>query len=182
LTGRQFAAHLRRQCGPRSARSRYITRHTSKDRAAGKRRRGIVRNMLCNAQGIGRAPACRHQRSRRRKPQIGLSRSAGREQGFNVTLERYFDPVRGRGARCFPARDTRVMLNLIRTASTSATRRKAEASEGTSQRRCRDKKNLGDGSNSNRDNGTGISPEDEGKMFDPSTTKPPAREPDWASR
>ena len=55
----------------------------------------------------------------------------GREsekQGFNVTLEKSFDPAAGE-VDLFPQEITRVLLNLISNGFYAATKRKAETNE-----------------------------------------------------
>src|SRR4029078_946725 len=97
------------------------------------------------------------------------------KQGFNITLERSFDPAAGE-VDCFPQEITRVLLNLISNGFYSATKRKGETSAdhyeptllGATE-------NLGDRVEIRiRDNGTGIAPEVKEKMFNPFFTTKPA--------
>ncbi len=48
------------------------------------------------------------------------------KQGFNITLERAFDPAAGE-VDLYPQEITRVLLNLISNGFYAATKRKAEA-------------------------------------------------------
>src|SRR5947208_7654637 len=50
-------------------------------------------------------------------------------QGFNITLERAFDPAAGQ-VDLFPQEITRVLLNLISNGFYAATKRKTEANGG----------------------------------------------------
>ena len=52
-----------------------------------------------------------------------------KQQGFNITLERSFDPAAGE-VDLFPQEITRVLLNLISNGFYAATKRKAEANGG----------------------------------------------------
>jgi signal transduction histidine kinase len=99
------------------------------------------------------------------------------KQGFNITLERSFDPAAGQ-VDCFPQEITRVLLNLISNGFYAATKRKAEANnrsyEPTLTAATR---NLGDRVEITiRDNGTGIPPDVKEKMFNPFFTTKPAGE------
>src|SRR5438309_11506395 len=51
------------------------------------------------------------------------------KQGFNITLERSFDPGAGE-VDLFPQEITRVLLNLISNGFYAATKRKADANDG----------------------------------------------------
>jgi signal transduction histidine kinase len=96
------------------------------------------------------------------------------KQGFNITLERSFDPAAGE-VDVFPQDITRVLLNLISNGFYAATKRKAEANGGDFEPvLSATTKNLGDRVEITiRDNGTGIPPEVKAKMFNPFfTTKP----------
>ena len=96
------------------------------------------------------------------------------KQGFNITLERSFDPGAGE-VDVFPQDITRVLLNLISNGFYAASKRKAETGDGYEPTLSAATKNLGDRIEIRiRDNGTGIPPEVKDKMFDPFfTTKPP---------
>ena len=99
------------------------------------------------------------------------------KQGFNITLERSFDPAAGE-VDLFPQEITRVLLNLISNGFYAATKRKAEANGGNYEPTlAAATKNLGDSVEIRiRDNGTGIPPEVKEKMFNPFFTTKPAGE------
>ena len=99
------------------------------------------------------------------------------KQGFNITLERSFDPAAGE-VDVFPQEITRVLLNLISNGFYAATKRKAEAADGGYEPiLTAATKNLGDRVEIRiRDNGTGIPPEVKEKMFNPFFTTKPAGE------
>jgi signal transduction histidine kinase len=100
------------------------------------------------------------------------------KQGFNINLERSFDPAAGE-VDLFPQEVTRVLLNLISNGFYAATRRKAEADGGYNYEPTLSAatKSLGDGVEIRiRDNGTGIPPEVKEKMFNPFFTTKPAGE------
>ena len=98
-------------------------------------------------------------------------------QGFNITLERSFDPAAGE-VDLFPQEITRVLLNLISNGFYAATKRGAEENgdhyEPTLTAATSD---LGHSVEIRiRDNGTGIPPEVKEKMFNPFFTTKPAGE------
>jgi signal transduction histidine kinase len=98
-------------------------------------------------------------------------------QGFNITLERSFDPAAGE-VDLFPQEITRVLLNLISNGFYAATKRKAQADDdGYEPTLAATTKNLGDRVEIRiRDNGTGIPPEVKKKIFNPFFTTKPAGE------
>jgi len=96
------------------------------------------------------------------------------KQGFDITLERSFDPTAGK-IDLFPQDITRALLNLISNGFYAATQRKAEANGGDYRPTlAASTKSLGDRVEIRiRDNGTGIPPDVKEKMFNPFfTTKP----------
>jgi two-component system, NtrC family, sensor kinase len=99
------------------------------------------------------------------------------KQGFNIMLERSFDPTAG-AADVFPQDITRVLLNLISNGFYAATKRRAEADgDGYEPTLAARTKNLGERVEITiRDNGTGIPPEVKEKMFNPFFTTKPAGE------
>jgi GAF domain-containing protein len=141
----------------------------------GKRADAIVKNMLLHSR----------QGSQEHRPvdinaiveeSLNLAYHGARaeKQGFNITLERSFDPAAGE-VDVFPQEITRVLLNLISNGFYAATKRKAEANGGDYEPAlAAATKNLGDSVEIRiRDNGTGIPPEVKDKMFNPFfTTKP----------
>ena len=99
------------------------------------------------------------------------------KQGFEITLERCFDPAVGE-ADLFPQEITRALLNLISNGFYAATKRKAEANGGDYEPTVTaTTKNLGNSVEIRiRDNGTGIPPEVKEKLFSPFFTTTPAGE------
>jgi two-component system, NtrC family, sensor kinase len=100
------------------------------------------------------------------------------KQGFNIALERSFDPAVGE-ADVFPQDITRALLNLISNGFYAATKRRAAINGGDHDPPIltASTKNLGDHVEIRiRDNGTGISPEVIEKMFNPFFTTKPAGE------
>jgi signal transduction histidine kinase len=99
------------------------------------------------------------------------------KQGFNITLERSFDPATGE-VDVFPQDITRVLLNLISNGFYAATKRKAQAdNNGYEPTLAVATKNLGDSVEIRiRDNGTGIPLEVKEKIFNPFFTTKPAGE------
>ncbi len=144
----------------------------------GKRANSIVKNMLLHSR----------QGSQEHRPvdinavveeSLNLAYHGARaeKQGFNITLERSFDPTTGE-ADVFPQDITRVLLNLISNGFYAATKRKAEANGGDYEPiLVAATKNLGDSVEIRiRDNGTGIPPEVKERMFNPFFTTKPAGE------
>ena len=144
----------------------------------GKRANSIVKNMLLHSR----------QGSQEHRPvdinaiveeSLNLAYHGARaeKQGFNITLERSFDPTAGE-VDVFPQEITRVLLNLISNGFYAATKRKADANGGNYEPTlAAATKNLGDSIEIRiRDNGTGIPPEVKEKMFNPFFTTKPAGE------
>jgi two-component system, NtrC family, sensor kinase len=88
------------------------------------------------------------------------------KQGFNITMERSFDPAAGE-VDLFPQEITRVLLNLISNGFYAATKRKAEPDGGNYEPTLEIRL---------RDNGIGIPPEVREKLFNPFFTTKPAGE------
>jgi two-component system, NtrC family, sensor kinase len=99
------------------------------------------------------------------------------KQGFNITLEKSFDPGAGE-VDLFPQEITRALLNLFSNGFYAATKRKAEANGGDHEPTlAAATKSLGDSVEIRiRDNGTGIPPEVKDKLFNPFFTTKPAGE------
>jgi two-component system NtrC family sensor kinase len=144
----------------------------------GKRADSIVKNMLLHSR----------QGSQEHRPvdinavveeSLNLAYHGARaeRQGFNITMERSFDPTAGE-ADVFPQEITRVLLNLISNGFYAATKRKEEANGGDYEPTlAAATKNLGDSVEIRiRDNGTGIPSEVKDKMFNPFFTTKPAGE------
>jgi PAS domain S-box-containing protein len=96
--------------------------------------------------------------------------------GFNITLERNFDPAVGM-ADVYPQEITRALLNFISNGFYAATKRRMVAGDGLNPTLIAATRNLGDKVEIRiRDNGTGITEEVKAKMFNPFFTTKPAGE------
>ena len=144
----------------------------------GKRADTIVKNMLLHSrQGSGEHRPVDINTLVEESLNLAYHGARAEKQGFNITLQRSFDPAAGE-VDLFPQDITRVLLNLISNGFYAATKRKAEANGGdyepTLNAATRD---LGDSVEiSIRDNGTGVPPEVKDKMFNPFFTTKPAGE------
>ena len=144
----------------------------------GKRADAIVKNMLLHSrQGSGEHRPVDINALVDESLNLAYHGARAEKQGFNITLERSFDPAAGE-VDLFPQEITRVLLNLISNGFYAATKRKAEADgadyEPTLAAATR---NLGDSVEIRiRDNGTGIPPEAREKLFNPFFTTKPAGE------
>ena len=143
----------------------------------GKRADGIVKNMLLHSRhGSGESRRVDINALVEESLNLAYHGARAEKPGFNITLERAFDPAAGE-AMLFPQEITRVLLNLISNGFYAATKRKAEASAGYEPTVVAATRNLGDSIEIRiRDNGTGISSEAKEKMFDPFFTTKPAGE------
>ena len=141
----------------------------------GKRADAIVKNMLLHSrQGSGEHRPIDINALVEESLNLAYHGARAEKQGFNITLERSFDPAAGE-VDVFPQEITRVLLNLISNGFYAATKRKADANGGDYEPTlAAATKNLGDSVEIRiRDNGTGIPPEVKEKMFNPFfTTKP----------
>ena len=141
----------------------------------GKRADSIVKNMLLHSrQGSGEHRPVDINAIVEESLNLAYHGARAEKQGFNITLERSFDPAAGE-VDLFPQEITRVLLNLISNGFYAATKRKADANGGNYEPTlAAATKNLGDSVEIRiRDNGTGIPPEVKEKMFNPFfTTKP----------
>jgi signal transduction histidine kinase len=142
----------------------------------GKRADSIVKNMLLHSrEGSGERRPVDINAVVEESLNLAYHGARAEKQGFNITLERSFDPSAGQ-VDLFPQEITRVLLNLISNGFYAATKRKGQSGhEGYEPILAASTKNLGDRVEIRiRDNGTGISPEVTEKMFNPFfTTKPP---------
>ena len=144
----------------------------------GKRADSIVKNMLLHSrQGSGEHRPVDINALVEESLNLAYHGARAEKQGFNITLERSFDPAAGE-VDLFPQEITRVLLNLISNGFYAATKRKAEANGGDYEPTLTAAtKNLGDSVEIRiRDNGTGIPPEVKEKMFNPFFTTKPAGE------
>jgi signal transduction histidine kinase len=144
----------------------------------GKRADSIVKNMLLHSRaGSGEHRPVDINAVVEESLNLAYHGARAEKQGFNITLERSFDPAAGE-VDLFPQEITRVLLNLISNGFYAATKRKAEANGGEYEPTLSAAtKNLGDSVEIRiRDNGTGIPPEVKEKMFNPFFTTKPAGE------
>ena len=144
----------------------------------GKRADAIVKNMLLHSrEGSGEHRPVDINALVEESLNLAYHGARAEKQGFNITLERSFDPAAGQ-ADVFPQDITRVLLNLISNGFYAATKRKAEADrDGYEPTLAASTRSLGDRVEITvRDNGTGISPEVKEKMFNPFFTTKPAGE------
>jgi signal transduction histidine kinase len=98
-------------------------------------------------------------------------------QGFNITLERSFDPAAGQ-IDAFPQEISRVLLNVISNGFYAAAKRREQTGgDGYEATLTVATRNLGDRVEIRiRDNGTGMLPEVREKLFNPFFTTKPAGE------
>ena len=144
----------------------------------GKRANSIVKNMLLHSrQGSGEHRPVGINALVDESLNLAYHGARAEKQGFNITLERSFDPAAGE-VDLFPQDITRVLLNLISNGFYAATKRQAEADGGDFEPTlAAATKDLGDRVEIRiRDNGTGIPPEVRDKMFNPFFTTKPAGE------
>ena len=144
----------------------------------GKRADSIVKNMLLHSrEGSGEHRPVDINSLVDEAVNLAYHGARAERQGFNITLERSFDPVAGK-VDCFPQEITRVLLNLISNGFYAATERKRQAHDDDFEPTLiATTKNLGDRVEIRiRDNGTGIAPEVKEKMFNPFFTTKPAGE------
>jgi two-component system, NtrC family, sensor kinase len=144
----------------------------------GKRADSIVKNMLLHSrEGSGEHRVVDINALVEESLNLAWHGARAEKQGFNIMLERSFDPSAGE-ADVFPQDITRVLLNLISNGFYAATKRKAEVGGGGSEPTlAASTRNLGDRVEIRvRDNGPGIPPEVKEKMFNPFFTTKPAGE------
>jgi signal transduction histidine kinase len=144
----------------------------------GKRADSIVKNMLLHSrEGSGEHRPVDINSVVEESLNLAYHGARAEKPGFNITLERSFDPAAGE-VDLFPQEITRVLLNLISNGFYAASKRKAEAGGGDYEPAlAAATRNLGDRVEIRiRDNGTGIPPEVQDKMFNPFFTTKPAGE------
>ena len=144
----------------------------------GKRADAIVKNMLLHSrEGSGEHRMVDVNALVEESLNLAYHGARVEKQGFNITLERTFDPAAGE-VDVFPQEITRVLLNLISNGFYAATQRKAQAnSDGYEPTLVAITKNLSDQVEmSIRDNGIGIPTDVKEKMFNPFFTTKPAGE------
>ena len=144
----------------------------------GKRADSIVKNMLLHSrEGSGEHRLVDINLLVDESLNLAYHGARAEKQGFNITLDRSFDPAAGE-ADVFPQEITRVLLNLISNGFYAVTKRKAElGSDGFEPTLVAGTKGLGNRVEIRiRDNGAGIPPEVRDKMFNPFFTTKPAGE------
>ena len=142
----------------------------------GKRADSIVKNMLLHSrQGAGERRPVDLNAIVEDSLNLAYHGARAENQEFRVTLERSFDPGAGK-VELLPQEITRVLLNLISNGFYATMKRKAEVpANGYEPLLTAETRDLGDSVEIRiRDNGGGIPPEVQDKMFNPFfTTKPP---------
>jgi signal transduction histidine kinase len=144
----------------------------------GKRADAIVKNMLLHSrQGSGEHRRVEINALVEESLNLAYHGARAENQGFEITLERTFDPAAGE-VDLVPQEITRVLLNLISNGFYAATKRIAEPNGGNYEPTLTAATmNLGTRVEIRiRDNGTGIPPEVKEKMFNPFFTTKPAGE------
>jgi GAF domain-containing protein len=144
----------------------------------GKRADSIVKNMLLHSrEGSGEHRPVDINAVLEESLNLAYHGARAEKQGFNITLERSFDPAAGE-VDLFPQEITRVFLNLISNGFYAATKRKAQSHDQSYEPvLTAGTKNLGDRVEVwIRDNGTGIPPEVRERIFNPFFTTKPAGE------
>jgi two-component system NtrC family sensor kinase len=144
----------------------------------GRRADSIVKNMLLHSrEGSGEHRPVDVNAVVEESLNLAYHGARAEKQGFNITLERSYDPAAG-DVDLFPQEITRVLLNLISNGFYAATKRKElVGNEDYEPTLAAATKNLGDRVEIRiRDNGTGIPPEVKDKMFNPFYTTKPAGE------
>ena len=144
----------------------------------GKRADAIVKNMLLHSrEGSGEHRSVDINALVEESLNLAYHGARAEKQGFNISLERSFDPTTGE-ADIFPQDITRVLLNLISNGFYAATKRGAETNGGDYEPTlAAATKNRGDRVEITiRDNGMGIPADVKEKMFNPFFTTKPAGE------
>jgi signal transduction histidine kinase len=144
----------------------------------GKRADSIIKNMLLHSrEGSGERRQVDVNALVEESLNLAYHGARAEKQGFNISLERSFDPAAGE-VDAFPQEITRVLLNLIANGFYAATKREGPAaSDGFEPTVSAATKSLGDRVEIRiRDNGAGIAPDVKEKMFNPFFTTKPAGE------
>jgi two-component system, NtrC family, sensor kinase len=144
----------------------------------GKRADAIVKNMLLHSrEGSGEHRPVGVNALVEEALNLAYHGARAEKQGFNITLERSFDPTAG-DADVYPQEISRVLINLISNGFYAATKRHEQAEGNGYEPTLRaSTKDLGDRVEIRiRDNGTGIPAAVREKMFNPFFTTKPAGE------
>jgi signal transduction histidine kinase len=140
----------------------------------GKRADSIVKNMLLHSrEGSGEQRTADINSLVDESLNLAYHGARAEKFGFNITLERDFDPAAG-VADIYPQEITRVFLNLISNGFYAATMRAAASTNGFEPKLKATTRNLGDKVEIRiHDNGMGIPPDIKERIFNPFfTTKP----------
>ena len=153
-----------------------LTNNLSKVVQHGKRADSIVKNMLLHSrEGIGEHRPVEINAIIDESLNLAYHGARAEKQGFNITLERDYDPEAGL-ADIYPQEVTRVLLNLISNGFYAATQR-AAVGNGFEPKLNAATRNLDDKVEIRiRDNGMGIPPDIREKIFNPFFTTKPAGE------
>ena len=141
----------------------------------GKRADSIVKNMLLHSrEGSSERRLVDLNSLVQESLNLAYHGARAENQEFKIRLDHNFDLAAGE-VELFPQEITRVLLNLISNGFYAATKRKAEMRDGYEPALLAATRDLGDRVEIRiRDNGGGISPDVQDKMFNPFfTTKPP---------
>jgi two-component system NtrC family sensor kinase len=143
----------------------------------GKRADSIVKNMLLHSrEGSGERRPVEINAIVDESLNLAYHGARAEKPGFNITLERDFDPAVG-VADIYPQEITRVLLNLISNGFYAATQRAAAAGNGFEPSLKAVTRNLGDRVEVRiHDNGAGIPSDIREKIFNPFFTTKPAGE------
>jgi len=144
----------------------------------GKRADAIVKNMLLHSrEGSGEHRPVDINALVEEGLNLAYHGARAEKQGFNIKLERLFDPTAGE-ADVFPQDITRVLLNLISNGFYAATKRGVETNGGDYEPTLSAAtRNRGESVEiSIRDNGPGIPKDVKDKIFNPFFTTKPAGE------
>jgi signal transduction histidine kinase len=143
----------------------------------GKRADSIVKNMLLHSrEGSGEHRPADINAIVEESLNLAYHGARAEKSGFNVTLQRDFDPAAGM-IDLYPQEITRVFLNLISNGFYASAKRKEAGDETFEPTLKASTKSLGNSVEIRiRDNGTGIPLEVKEKMFNPFFTTKPAGE------
>jgi two-component system NtrC family sensor kinase len=143
----------------------------------GKRADSIVKNMLQHSrEGSGEQRTVEINSIVEESLNLAYHGARAEKQGFNITLQRSFDPDAGQ-ADLYPQEISRALLNFISNGFYAATKRQREFGDDYEPTLVAATKNLGDRVEIRiRDNGIGIPPEVKEKIFNPFFTTKPAGE------
>ena len=174
LAGVQFDGKLRTEIGEITE---MLQSNLDKVVQHGKRADSIVKNMLLHSrEGSGEHRPVDINMLVDESLNLAFHGARAEKQGFNVTIERSFDPAAGE-VDLFPQEITRVLLNLIANGFYATAKRQAAAGPDFEPTLSAATQNLGDRVEIRiRDNGTGIPPDVREKMFNPFFTTKPAGE------